>query len=227
MPAPDHVIFVKHPEPGRAKTRLGAAVGMDRAAALARAFAEATLERYRAAGRGPTVFFAPPEREADLRAWLGPELEYAPQRGRDLGRRMRRAFEERFARGARAVILAGTDVPDLDPARILDAEQALTHCDAVLGPAEDGGYHLIGMTRRGFLPDVFEDTPWSTPQVLPRTLAKLTHSGMSIHQLPPAADVDTLADLQALHARLAARGAADTPLGRLVAETLNAAGGAQ
>ena len=136
---------------------------------------------------------------------------------------MENAFREAFERGARAAVLAGTDVPDLEPDRVLEAERALQDHDAVLGPAEDGGYHLIGLTRRGFSSDLFRDAPWSTPQVLPRTLARLTARGMAVHQLPTCADVDELADLRALARRLDPRGP-HAQLARLVAETLESAG---
>jgi hypothetical protein len=223
MTGPVHLLFVKLPAPGRAKTRLGRAVGVDAAADLSRAFTEAALERYRAADRSPVICFTPENSEGAVRDWLGHGLEYRPQHGADLGERMENAFREAFERGAHAAILAGTDVPDLEPERLLEAERALRGNDAVLGPAEDGGYHLIGLTRRGFSPDLFRDVPWSTPRVLPRTLARLTARGMAVHQLPTCADVDELADLRALARRLDPRGP-HARLARLVAATLESAG---
>ena len=109
---------------------------------------------------------------------------------------MNQAFTVLFAQGYRRVILIGTDVPTLPLDRFKQALASLENHDLVLGPAIDGGYYLIGLTRP--VPDLFVDIPWSTDQVLRLTQEKATAFGLTTVLLEPWRDVDTLADLQAL-----------------------------
>ena len=118
------------------------------------------------------------------------------QQGEDLGSRMRQAFDTLFARGYRQVYLVGTDVPSLPLTHYRDAVASLTRHDLVVGPAQDGGYYLIGMTRPH--PDLFAGIPWSTDRVLSLTEQKATATGLNTALLPVWSDVDSINDLQAL-----------------------------
>ena len=188
-------VFVKEPRPGAVKTRLAAAIGPERAAALYRALAEAEIAATapRADDYERLFFFAPAGAEAALRAWLGPST-LIPQGEGTLGARMAVAFAEAFARGARRVALIGTDVPWLGRGTVLESLRQLDAHDVVLGPAEDGGYFLIAMGRP--LPALFEEIAWSTPTVLVDTLARAAALGLRVHRLASMPDVDTLDDVR-------------------------------
>lgn len=132
-----------------------------------------------------------------MRAWLGPDLAYEPQRGRDLGERMYGAFQRAFLECRRAV-LVGSDTPDLPPALVREAFHGLEGHDAVLGPAFDGGYYLIGLTRAGLLPALFQGIAWGSALVFERTRQLLEEKGLSFHLLPPWGDIDEYEDLASL-----------------------------
>jgi hypothetical protein len=194
------IIFLKYPESGQVKTRLAGEIqtgepGQRAAARLARHFAEQTLAAARSLGLPVDIVFAPAERHADFLSWLGPEHHMVPQSGTDLGQRMRNAFEDAFTRGAERVVLVGTDAPDRPNEFFAEALEGLNEHDVVLGPALDGGYHLIAMRRDGFVPEVFMDIEWSTRRVLVQTLDALRAAGRTAHVLSPWRDIDDKAGL--------------------------------
>ena len=189
------VLFVKEPRPGEVKTRLASAIGAQLSAALYRALAEAEV-----AATSPQAdeyerlfFFSPPGAGEALRDWLG-ACTLVPQDAGHLGARMAAAFKEAFARGARRVVLVGTDVPWLGRATVLEALRSLETHDVVLGPAEDGGYTLVALRREH--PALFEGIAWSTPTVLAGTLERAAALGLRTHLLPALPDVDTLDDVR-------------------------------
>jgi len=202
------IIFVKYPEPGGVKTRLGSRIGMGQAAALYREFAERIFRM--ALGMASDVAkvyvcFAPGPDPAAIRAWVGDDrCAYAEQKGESLGDRMRYAFQEAFSQGAMNAVLIGTDVPDIDASIVQRAFEGLQGHDAVLGPATDGGYYLLGMRAPGY--EVFEGVPWSTPDVLPATLRLLTLEKLSVDLLPRLSDIDTEEDYRLYLSRQSATG---------------------
>lgn len=120
------------------------------------------------------------------------------QEGKDLGERMARAFQERFAEGYERVAIIGSDSPSLPVAYI---EQALnSNKDLIIGPSTDGGYYLIGMS--GKLVDVFEGVAWGSDRVLAQTLERVRKSACSLELLPPWYDVDRPEDLKFLKTHL-------------------------
>ena len=186
-------VFVKEPRPGAVKTRLAAAIGAERAAALYRALAEAEIAATSpGAGEYERLFFFEGARDA-LQRWL-PAAPLIAQVEGGLGARMAAAFAEAFARGARRVALIGTDVPWLGRGTVLEALRQLDAHDVVPGPAEDGGYFLIALGRP--LPALFEAIAWSTPTVLADTLARAAALGLRVHRLASMPDVDTLDDVR-------------------------------
>jgi rSAM/selenodomain-associated transferase 1 len=190
------IVFVKHPEPGSVKTRLAAALGSETAAALYRVLAEEVLKATvpRSGEYETLVFFDPPGAAEAMRAWL-PGLRLRPQCAGDLGARMSAAFARAFERGGRRVAIIGTDVPAVTRQTVVDALAALDEADAVVGPAEDGGYYLLALRAPG--PDLFEGVAWSTPAVVEQTLARAATAGLRVRQLRPLRDIDTLEDVQA------------------------------
>lgn len=167
------VIFAKAPVPGRAKTRLIPALGEAGAAQLALRMFGLALEQARKAAVGPVELCMSPAPDAP--DWAGINLpagfETSDQGEGDLGERMARAARRVIERGE-AVLLTGTDCPDLTAARLSEAARQLATHDAVLYPAADGGYPLLGLNI--FDPCLFRDIPWSTNMV-----ARLTRERMS------------------------------------------------
>lgn len=193
------LIFLKYPEPGLVKTRLAADLGDRAAANLARAMAEDLLEAVRWLGDADRIVcFSPRERAGEMAAWLGPGESLLPQRGRDLGLRMKNALAEAFRRGYDRALLVGGDVPGVDDDLLREAFAGLEGDAVAVGPSEDGGYWMIGCTERGFAPECFTDVDWGTDRVLDQTLKWLEFSQKTIVRAPVLRDVDTLADLRAL-----------------------------
>jgi rSAM/selenodomain-associated transferase 1 len=187
------IVFLKHPTPGRVKTRLAAALGEADAAGVYRALAEELMRRTRSERYRRLAFHAPGDSRSELEAWL-PGEEWHPQQGRDLGERMSRAFDTAFASGAERVAIVGSDLPWLGEAQIASALAGLEADDCVVGPSSDGGYYLLGLRRPA--PALFRDVAWSTGSVLEATLARARELGLSVASLETRSDVDTLEDLR-------------------------------
>ncbi len=187
MSAPRLVLFARYPTPGSCKTRLIPALGADGAADLHRRLTERTVRVIRQSGCPVTIACTGAERE-HFAAWLGPGLTLVEQAPGDLTARLLGCLEPA------PVIFFGADTPDLAPRHVLDAITALRTRDTVIGPAEDGGYYLIGMRKA--LPELLTDMPWSTAQVLPETLARLARLGIDPVLLETLSDCDRPEDLQ-------------------------------
>jgi rSAM/selenodomain-associated transferase 1 len=197
------VIFAKAPIPGQVKTRLCPPLALDEAATLHGSFVLDTLERTKAAvatfklpldrylACAPSsthVFFKIMEERQGVKL--------LDQVGDDLGARMNRAFETLFAQQYTRVVIVGSDTPSLPLEQYKQAITLLDTHDLVLGPALDGGYYLIGLTRP--IPDLFIGIPWSTDQVLKLTQEKAGELKLKTALLAPWRDIDTIGDLNAL-----------------------------
>jgi uncharacterized protein len=190
------LVFVRAPEPGAVKTRLASAIGPAAALAVYRRLAEHTLRE--AAALAPEgvevrVHYTPAEGRDAVRAWLGPGPVYLPQGEGELGARMRGAFARAFAEGAGQVVIVGSDLPELSAGLLRRAFDRLDANPAVIGPATDGGYYLLGLTR--LVEGVFDGIAWSTPQVLAATLARFRAAGIEPATLEALSDVDEVEDL--------------------------------
>jgi hypothetical protein len=126
-------------------------------------------------------------------AWPNSEFSKKLQRGGDLGARMENAFEIAFADGYKRVSIIGTDCIELTTQIFVNAFESLRTKVAVIGPAVDGGYYLLGMNR--FIPELFRKKEWSTNSVCKDTINDFTRLAISFHQLAMLRDVDTEADL--------------------------------
>jgi rSAM/selenodomain-associated transferase 1 len=191
--APHLALLLKAPRPGTVKTRLAATLGEAEAGRIYRWLVERQVTAL-PPGWPASVHFDPPAARREMELWLDPlhpGLEYQPQGGGDLGARLTRAFAVEFARGAPAVLAIGGDCPGLDRAILQTAGAALANVDVVLGPAADGGYYLIGL--KAPQPALFSGIPWSTPDVLSRTLAALRREQLTTLELPVLEDVDDAA----------------------------------
>lgn len=184
MATPTIAVFAKWPTPGRAKTRLIPALGRQGAARLHAALVEHTLAVVRDSGLPFTLRTtgAPPE---DFAAWLGLPDAAIDQGDGDLGARL--------ARVPAPSLLIGSDAPDLSVAHLHAAADALSRCAAVIGPAADGGYWLLGLARP--MSHLFASMPWSTETVATETIARLAADGIDPVILPTLHDCDRPIDL--------------------------------
>jgi uncharacterized protein len=197
------MLFTRAPVLGRVKTRLAGEIGEAAALEVHMACVADTLDNLDQAGLTLRVYCHPGELAGPVRDWLGPGRTVMPQRGDDLGQRLRLAFEECFRAGAPAVLAVGGDTPHLPAPALVRAAEALTGQEAVLGPALDGGYYLIGFTAPGFCPEVFKGVAWGGPEVYARTLDILRRRDVSTAVLPVLRDLDTAEDARALARDLA------------------------
>lgn len=187
-------IFAKQPIPGQVKTRLCPPFDAQTAAAFYRTALNETVQRF-TAGHGYQLALC----YAGEQNWFAtafPGVELVVQQGDDLGSRMANTLALFFQRGYRQAVLVGSDTPDLPVAIIEQAFGALRQHDLVVGPARDGGYYLIGMTRPH--PQLFRQIPWSTDRVLALTLQRARTLGLTVATLPEWDDLDDRAALQRL-----------------------------
>ena len=182
---PRVVLFTRWPEPGLAKTRLIPALGPDGAAALHQRLTGRALAAMRASGLPMEVRTTGAPLQA-FRVWLGDGPALVDQGDGGLGARLLRAADP-------PVILIGADIPDLSADVLQAAAAALQDAPAVIGPAKDGGYYLLGLGSP--MPFLFDDMPWGTDQVFALTMARLAARGVSHAVLPVLADLDRPEDL--------------------------------
>lgn len=191
-PTPAILLFLKAPVPGRVKTRLARDLGKEAACEIYCQMVERQLAAL-PAGWPVEIHFSPASARAEFAAWLGPSHNYYPQPAGDLGGRLRRATAAAFERGHGNVILVGGDCPALHVEDLEETERLLSHgADVVLGPAFDGGYYLLGLRRLADALLVFEDIPWSTPDVARATTEKVEALGLRLARLEEKEDVDDL-----------------------------------
>jgi rSAM/selenodomain-associated transferase 1 len=192
------LFFVKYPEPGEVKTRLAASIGADKAAELYGNFVLDILAKLESTQLPIAICFYPAQKKELFMGWLGEGYKYIPQKGVELGERMGAAFLHAFAGGHRRVILMGSDFPDLPESFLEEALGALNNHGAVIGPAMDGGYYVIGFRKETFCHQVFEAMQWGTEGVFRQTLSILKAHRRRVYVLPVWNDIDTIEDLKRL-----------------------------
>jgi rSAM/selenodomain-associated transferase 1 len=175
-------LFTRWPTPGQAKTRLIPALGPQGAADLHKRLTERTVATVRAAGL-PLEIRSTGADPSRFRDWLGVE-NIVDQGEGDLGARLARTAE------TLPVLLLGADIPGLTAGHLITAAAALEHAPAVIGPAADGGYWLLGLAAP--MPALFTGIDWGTGRVLAQTWAKLPQGTPKLETL---ADLDTPEDL--------------------------------
>lgn len=190
-------MFAKFWQPGRVKTRLAAAIGDAAASEVYKAFVATLLARFESVGSRRVLAYWPRERRDDFACLARPRAwELQPQSDGDLGTRMRSYFEQSFAEGTVRAVLIGSDSPTLPREHIDRAFALLERHSVVLGPSDDGGYYLAGLS--GQVPPIFEGIPWSTAEVWNATLARLKAADVDFATLPAWYDVDDVEDLRRL-----------------------------
>ena len=186
--------FARFPSPGRVKTRLQAALSAPQACRVHESLMRRTARTLAQSRLAPAQLWLDRLGACPLLVELarlgleGPLL----QSGADLGQRMAHALAQGLQR-ARAVVLVGSDCPGLDRAYLQAAFQALHSADLVFGPAQDGGFVLIGCRR--MQPALFRDVPWGTARVLRETLHRARALSLTWTLLPALYDIDRPEDL--------------------------------
>lgn len=191
------IIFVKNPLPGLVKTRLAKTIGEKEAAAV---YAQLLLHTHNATikcNADKYVFYGDFINNEDL--WSNGGYQKFLQKGIDLGERMLNAFDLLFSRGYNKVIVIGSDCLEIETCHLDHAFVFLNDCDVVIGPAQDGGYYLLGIKKMHT--QFFLNKSWSTSKLLHQTLNDISMLHLTYHLLPVLSDIDEEKDLYLLHHR--------------------------
>jgi rSAM/selenodomain-associated transferase 1 len=210
------ILFAKIPVRGGVKTRLAQALDGDLVLRLYESMVLDTIDMLKQSGYPFRICISPPGEVKKARTWLGKDYAFMPQTGDGLGERMEQAFVRVFSEGFREAILIGSDIPGLSSGTVREAFASLAEHGAVIGPANDGGYYLIGFSREAFYPEIFHSMPWSTPAVFRETLGRFATASRPVSVLPEYIDADTRDDLIILLRRQEGRTASSRTLSLLM-----------
>jgi uncharacterized protein len=184
------IIFVRKPEAGKVKTRLAATLGDEKALDIYRQLLQHTFNVASETVADKFVFYAGEIESHDL--WNAEGFYKRLQSDQDLGHKMKTAFEEIFREDYKKVVIIGSDCFELTADMIAEAFVALDKTDMVIGPANDGGYYLLGMKE--LRASLFENKQWSTESVFGDTVGDFKNYGLSFTTLALLTDVDTEED---------------------------------
>lgn len=191
MPQNKLIIFVKNEEAGKVKTRLAKTVGDKKALDIYRKLLGYTFDQVKPLKVTKEVCYSRFIEENDL--WSREGLRKKLQKGDGLGERMSEAFRRSFEEEEMGkVLIIGSDCAELTTDILQEAFSRLEDHDVVIGPADDGGYYLLGMCK--FIPELFTDISWSTGAVLKQTLNKADEEKATYYKLQELHDVDIEAD---------------------------------
>ena len=188
------IVYVKRPIPNYAKTRLGSKLGFDEAAGVYARLLYMTIFELNKLKRDDLVIEISTASEEDIPFFSKafPEFRISNQSGSDLGIRLSNSIMSAFKNNAEAVIVIGTDLPDLKADLINEAFLKLETNDVVIGPATDGGYYLIGTRRKDI--KLFHGIDWSSARVLKQTRELINSQNLSVEYLTQYSDLDTIED---------------------------------
>ncbi len=182
------IVFVKNIKLGTVKTRLAKTIGDFGAYEVYAELVKITENTTKQLEIDTRIYFS--NAVADT-MW---QNDYKTvQNGADLGERMLHAFKEGFEAGYKKIVLIGSDLPDINSTHINKGIDALNSNDVVFGPAEDGGYYLVGLSKMNT--KIFTNKPWSQPNLLQETLLELQKLNISVSTLDMLNDIDTYEDL--------------------------------
>jgi len=182
------IIFVKNIKLGKVKTRLAKIIGNEAAFEIYKTLVKITEKATKNLSVETHIYFSD---EVIHTKWNNNFK--TTQSGNNLGERMRNAFQDGFKKGFEHIILIGSDLPEISSIIIENGFSALEKNDVVFGKAADGGYYLIGLSKMNT--EIFENKPWSTPQLLDVTLQQLKNKQQSVSLLKSLNDIDTYEDL--------------------------------
>ncbi len=187
------IIFVRKPELGKVKTRLAASIGNEKALAVYKELLAHTKNITQSIVADKFVFYNNEISKNDI--WDNNIYKKIVQAEGDLGFKMQEAFSYLFNKGYKKVLIIGSDCFQLEENTIKEALHLLEQKEVVIGPANDGGYYLLGMKR--LYPEFFKNKTWSTAEVYKNTLADFKILNLKWAALPTLIDVDTEEDLLA------------------------------
>jgi uncharacterized protein len=199
-------VMAKASTAGRTKTRLVPPLNYQEAAAFNTAFLKDVAENLLAAGRQAPIAgymaFGPPGSEEFFRNSVPADIGLVEAWLPSFGDCLLRAVQAVLECGHRGAVVLNSDSPTLPTSLLVEAANFLAEPGdrAVLGPASDGGYYLLGLTQAH--PRIFDDVEWSTSRVAGQTLERAREIGLDVHVLPPWYDVDDIDTLRILHAEL-------------------------
>ncbi|WP_298997166.1 TIGR04282 family arsenosugar biosynthesis glycosyltransferase [uncultured Tenacibaculum sp.] len=184
------LIFTRNPELGKVKTRLAKTIGDEAALDIYKFLLEHTKQVTQNLSCNKAVYYSVKVRENDI--WDASVYQKHLQDGNDLGIRMHNAFQQAFSTGYKKVVIIGSDLPELTSEHINVAYEKLNSNDVVMGPAEDGGYYLLGMKK--LHANIFQHKDWGTSTVRKDTLNDLQNE--SVFLLETLNDVDVFDDIK-------------------------------
>ncbi len=184
------IIFTRNPKLGKVKTRLAKTIGNEKALEVYKDLLFHTMNETQNLCCDKYVFYDEEIEKNDL--WNKTKYNKKVQFGIDLGSKMENAFELIFNLGYKNCIIIGSDLFDLKAKIIEEAFKKIELNDAIIGPAEDGGYYLLGLKK--IIPNIFKNKDWGTSTVLQATLKDLEKH--KINCLKILNDIDTLEDLE-------------------------------
>lgn len=184
------IIFTRNPELGKVKTRLAKGVGDKAALDIYSFLLQHTVSITKDLEVDKAVYYSEDIPQKDI--WDDKVFSKKLQQGEDLGARMQHAFQEGFDSGYQKIAIIGSDMYDMSPEDLENAFDLLDTHEFVVGPAEDGGYYLLGMTR--LQPEIFQNKTWGTSTVLSDTIANLQNQKFIL--LEERNDIDYLNDIK-------------------------------
>jgi rSAM/selenodomain-associated transferase 1 len=184
------IVFTRNPELGKCKTRLAKVIGDENALDVYKYLLQHTADVSLKVDASSYVFYSEAINKNDI--WKNNHFNKKLQNGDDLGQRMHNAFDELFKLNYEKVIIIGSDLLDLNETIIENAFKALDNHDLTIGPAEDGGYYLLGMKKSH--PTIFNIKDWGTETVYKQTISKLIEN--KVYVLETLNDIDYVEDLK-------------------------------
>jgi len=186
------MVFIKNPVAGRVKTRLAASIGDANALQIYKTLLDYTRRVAMDVNSNRQVWYSSKiDRRDD---WSENDFEKKLQSKGDLGERMADAFQQGFRDGYENIVIIGSDCAELTAEHIEEAFRALDHNEAVIGPSDDGGYYLLGLS--GYIKEIFRNVEWSTASVFNATTSILSQQATSYEVLERLNDIDTIDDLK-------------------------------
>lgn len=186
------IIIAKYPEKETVKTRLKGLIPDEKRLELYTVLLEQTVRKLKAIPGVDTFIAYAPRNSEDYFIRFGVNLIALPEG--DLGERMFFAFEKILSSGYKKVSLVGADIPALSAAIIQKSFELLSDKDIVYGPAKDGGYYLVGMSK--LVKEIFENVPWSSDSTLKKSLEQAERHGYSVAFTETLSDIDTIEDVK-------------------------------
>ena len=189
------IIFLKYPEAGKVKTRLGRSIGYEKAADVYSILTKHLFTQLsNSSSYSISVFYTPEERLEDISKWLDTD-HLIPQAGSNLGEKLSNAFSQSFSEGYSNTVVIGSDCIDITQDDINKAFNYLSNgYETVTGPTNDGGYYLIGLSGRNY-PELFLNIEWSTNKVFSQTQDKIKKLQIRSRVLEYYNDIDEISDI--------------------------------